>query len=61
MVHRERAPSHIASWTGPGFARVKDGAGLVFAIDNIPYAMEYDIIIRYEPEVCLSVDCEGDH
>uniref|UniRef100_A0A8C4HFA9 Laminin, beta 2-like n=1 Tax=Dicentrarchus labrax TaxID=13489 RepID=A0A8C4HFA9_DICLA len=44
-------PSHMVSWTGPGFARVKDGAGLVFTIDNIPYAMEYDIMIRYEPEV----------
>ena len=41
----------MVSWTGPGFARVKDGAGLVFTIDNIPYAMEYDIMIRYEPEV----------
>uniref|UniRef100_A0A8C4HDS2 Laminin, beta 2-like n=1 Tax=Dicentrarchus labrax TaxID=13489 RepID=A0A8C4HDS2_DICLA len=50
-VHREHTPSHMVSWTGPGFARVKDGAGLVFTIDNIPYAMEYDIMIRYEPEV----------
>ncbi len=46
----------MVSWTGPGFSRVKDGAGLVFTIDNIPYAMEYDIMIRYEPEVCDCVD-----
>ena len=38
--------------TVSGFARVKDGAGLVFTVDNIPYAMEYDIMIRYVPEVC---------
>uniref|UniRef100_A0A674N9V3 Laminin, beta 2-like n=1 Tax=Takifugu rubripes TaxID=31033 RepID=A0A674N9V3_TAKRU len=47
----ERSLGRMVSWTGPGFARVKDGAGLVFTIENIPYAMEYDIMIRYEPEV----------
>uniref|UniRef100_A0A8C9W398 Laminin, beta 2-like n=1 Tax=Scleropages formosus TaxID=113540 RepID=A0A8C9W398_SCLFO len=52
IVHRERIAGRMVTWTGPGFARVKDGAGLVFKIDNIPFAMEYDIMIRYEPEVC---------
>uniref|UniRef100_A0A8C9VHC6 Laminin, beta 2-like n=1 Tax=Scleropages formosus TaxID=113540 RepID=A0A8C9VHC6_SCLFO len=50
IVHRERIAGRMVTWTGPGFARVKDGAGLVFKIDNIPFAMEYDIMIRYEPE-----------
>ncbi|KAM7404247.1 hypothetical protein PAMP_011613 [Pampus punctatissimus] len=40
-VPREHTPSHMVTWTGPGFARVKDGAGLVFTIENIPHAMEY--------------------
>uniref|UniRef100_A0A8C2ZAY7 Laminin, beta 2-like n=1 Tax=Cyclopterus lumpus TaxID=8103 RepID=A0A8C2ZAY7_CYCLU len=50
VEYRPPTLSHTVTWTGPGFARVKDGAGLVLTIDNIPYAMEYDIMIRYEPE-----------
>ncbi|XP_067396966.1 laminin subunit beta-2-like [Emydura macquarii macquarii] len=49
VVPREHV-GHMITWTGPGFARVRDGAGLSFHISDIPYAMEYDILIRYEPE-----------
>ncbi|KAG8435979.1 hypothetical protein GDO86_007173 [Hymenochirus boettgeri] len=50
VIRREHMPDHMVTWTGPGFARVRDGAGLLFRIDNIPYPMDYDIMIRYEPE-----------
>ncbi|CAH2312786.1 Hypothetical predicted protein [Pelobates cultripes] len=50
IIRREHSPDHMITWTGLGFARVRDGAGLLFHISNIPYPMDYDIMIRYEPE-----------
>ncbi|NWZ78368.1 LAMB4 protein, partial [Poecile atricapillus] len=38
------------TWTGHGFARIPSGAGLRFAINNVPFAMDFDITVRYEPE-----------
>lgn len=41
----------MVTWTGLGFARVRDGAGLTFHVDDVPYPMEYELLLRYEPEV----------
>uniref|UniRef100_UPI00358E9050 laminin subunit beta-2-like isoform X2 n=1 Tax=Myxine glutinosa TaxID=7769 RepID=UPI00358E9050 len=37
-----------SSWTGIGFARVPAGGRLEFHVNNLPYSMEYEVIIRYE-------------
>ncbi|XP_064417542.1 laminin subunit beta-4 [Latimeria chalumnae] len=50
VVFRERSTDKPTTWTGPGFARALDGAGLRFTINNIPYPMDFIIAIRYEPE-----------
>uniref|UniRef100_A0A670J6X8 Laminin subunit beta 4 n=1 Tax=Podarcis muralis TaxID=64176 RepID=A0A670J6X8_PODMU len=43
------------TWSGPGFVRVRNGAGLRFTVNNIPFLMDFNIIIRYEPEVILTL------
>uniref|UniRef100_A0A8C3TDQ1 Laminin subunit beta 4 n=1 Tax=Chelydra serpentina TaxID=8475 RepID=A0A8C3TDQ1_CHESE len=67
IVFREPTPGKPITWTGPGFARVLNGAGLRFTISNIPFAMDFDIALRYEPEVfeyfvdvCLSQPSASD-
>ncbi|NXR01569.1 LAMB4 protein, partial [Sagittarius serpentarius] len=50
VVFRQPSAGQSVTWTGPGFARVPSGAGLRFAISNVPFAMDFDITIRYEPE-----------
>ncbi|KAL1456234.1 hypothetical protein WDU94_000979 [Cyamophila willieti] len=56
-----------STWTGPGFMKTFDNTGLEFDIDNIKTPMEYDIVVRYEPQtnadwdnVDVIVEREGD-
>lgn len=50
VVRREWPLNDMVTWTGLGFARVRDGAGLTFLVSNIPRAMDYSLLLRYEPE-----------
>ena len=53
MIIREPIPGRENTWTGPGFMRVFEGDTLTFRVDDIPKSLEYDIFIRYEPQVSL--------
>ncbi|XP_059799850.1 laminin subunit beta-2 [Hypanus sabinus] len=49
-VSRERSGHRPVTWTGSGFAKVPERGVLEFQINNIPYSMEYDLVIRYESQ-----------
>uniref|UniRef100_UPI00358F3273 laminin-like protein epi-1 n=1 Tax=Myxine glutinosa TaxID=7769 RepID=UPI00358F3273 len=53
IVQRKQRLDQERTWTGPGFARVRDGAGLEFTINDIPASAQYELVIRYEPEQLL--------
>ncbi|XP_067447150.1 laminin subunit beta-4 [Thunnus thynnus] len=50
IIPRQRTPEQPITWSGLGLVRVLDGAGLRFTVDNLPSSMDYQLVIRYEPE-----------
>lgn len=51
MVEREPPTDHPASWTGTGFARMLEGGYVEFHVSDVPFSTEYNVIIRYVPQV----------
>lgn len=51
IILRQRVSDRSVTWTGLGFVRVQDGAGLRFTVSNIPATLDYYVVVRYEPEV----------
>ncbi|KAJ2950704.1 hypothetical protein O0L34_g8964 [Tuta absoluta] len=55
IVIREPFPDgRKETWTGPGFMKLPEGSTLVFIINNLKKSMNYNILIRYEPQSAIN-------
>lgn len=51
VVERLVTAQETPSWTGSGFVRLREGQTLEFVVTSVPKAMDYDLLLRLEPQV----------
>ena len=51
VIVRAPHPGRPTTWTGEGFMEVHEGDKIDFEISNLGQSMEYEIVVRYEPQV----------
>nr|XP_032628515.1 laminin subunit beta-2-like [Chelonoidis abingdonii] len=51
VVERAQPTGQPATWTGAGFAHVPEGGATEFLVSDVPASMEYDVVIRYQPQL----------
>ncbi|XP_038213536.1 laminin subunit beta-1 [Zerene cesonia] len=55
VVIRENFPDgRKETWTGPGFMKIPESSTLVFVINNLKTSMNYNVLIRYEPQSAIN-------
>ncbi|XP_026326893.1 laminin subunit beta-1 isoform X2 [Hyposmocoma kahamanoa] len=55
VVIRENFPDgRKETWTGPGFMKLPEGSTIVFIVNNLKRSMNYNVLIRYEPQSSLN-------
>lgn len=51
VVERLVTNRETLSWTGVGFVRLREGQEVEFLVTSLPRAMDYDLLLRWEPQV----------
>lgn len=51
LLPRQPYSDRESSWTGTGFVRIVEDSFIEFSLDEISQSMEYDLVIRYEPQL----------